>query len=504
MKRLFAVFAILVVLSLLAAQCAGPAPVQTVVVTKEVEKVVTQEVEKVVTKEVEVEKEVVVTKEVEVEVPVVGETIQFWSTETQPARAKKTQEILDRFEEQTGIHVELILTDEDALPELTTAAVAAGTLPDVIFHPLDFTLGWAGQGILDAEAATDVIESLGKDTFAQGALNMVAFDGGYAAVPTDGWGQLIIYRADWFNELGLDPPTTFETIEAAAAAINDPANNVYGITAASSAGAVFTQQTFEHFALANGCQLVNDAGEVTLNTPECVEAIEFYADLLNNYGPPGEADVVSTRATYFAGQAGMIVWSPFILDEMAGLRDSAFPSCPECADDPAYLAKNSGIVPAFAGPSGAPAQYGQVSYMGITTNANKEAAKKFLEFWFNEGYLDWLAVAPEGKFPMRQGTPDEPNKFIDGWKQLETGVDRKAPLGEIYGDEVIDTLIQGAGSFDRWGFPQGQGELVAAVYEALPVPRLLRDVLDGTLTAAEAAEEMQFEVEDLAAGLAAD
>jgi hypothetical protein len=54
MNRLLLIFPVAMALSLLAAQCGGPAPVQTVVVTREVEKVVTQEVEK----------EVIVTKEV--------------------------------------------------------------------------------------------------------------------------------------------------------------------------------------------------------------------------------------------------------------------------------------------------------------------------------------------------------------------------------------------------------------------------------------------------------
>jgi multiple sugar transport system substrate-binding protein len=193
----------------------------------------------------------------------------------------------------------------------------------------------------------------------------------------------------------------------------------------------------------------------------------------------------------------MLVWSPFILDEMAGLRDNAFPSCPECADDPAYLAKNAGIAPTLAGPNGAPAQYGQVSYLGITTSADVEATQTFLEFWFNDGYLDWLALSPEGKFPMRQGTAESPTQFVDGWKALETGVDRKAQLGSVYGDEIIETLVGGVSNFNRWGFPQGQGALVTAVYQALPVPQYLRETIDEVYTAEEAVEEMQFDVEDL-------
>lgn len=473
-RSVFSVLAILIVASMVMGACAVAQPTAEV---REVQVEVTRVVEKEVIKE--------------------GATINFWSTETQPERAIKTQEMLNRFQEQSGINVELVLTDEDQLPNLLTAAVAAGTLPDVMFFPVDFAIGWAEQGILDPAAAQAVVDELGADTFAQGALGLVQYEGNVAAVPSDGWGQLLIYRKDLFDAAGLEAPDTYDKIMAEAEALNDPANNFYGITASNDASAVFTQQTWEHVALANNCQLVNDAGEVTLDSPECVEAITFYADLLSNYSPAGVQDVVSTRATYFAGQAAMIIWSPFILDEMAGLRDNAFPACPECADDPAFLAANSGIVPAYAGPMGAPAQYGQVSYMGITSTADVPAVTEFLKFWFDDGYLDWLSVSPEGKLPMRQGTADEPSKFIEGWKQLQTGVDRKATLGEFYGDEVIDTLIKGAADFQRWGFTQGQGALVTVVYESLVVPQTLRDVLDGNMTPEEGAAEMQAAVLDL-------
>lgn len=427
-----------------------------------------------------------------------GGQITLWSTEEQPDRAERTRQMLQRFTEQSGIQVELVLTNEDNLPSLVTSAVAAGTLPDVMFFPLDFAVGWAQQGILDTVAATEVIDELGPDTFAEGALNLVDIDGEYAAVPSDGWGQLLIYRQDLFDEAGLAPPDSFDNIRAAAEALNDPANNFYGITAANDPAAVFTQQTFEQFALANNCRMVDDNGEVALDSPECIEAYAFYTDLLSNYSPAGVQDVETTRATYFAGQAAMIIWSPFILDEMAGLRDDAFPACPECQDDPAYLAKNSGIMPAFIGPSGTePAQYGQVSYLGITTDADTEAAKELVRFWFNDGYLDWLALAPEGKFPMRRGTAEDPEMFINGWADLDVGVDRRAPLSDFYGEEVIQTLIEGSASFKRWGFGEGAGELVTAVYESLVVPQALSDVLGGSLTPEQAAEEIAAEVRDL-------
>ena len=435
-----------------------------------------------------------VTETVIVEVPAEpaepAVQITFWTTEKEPARVAITQGIVDAFTAETGIEVKLTVTPEDALPQLMLTNAAAADLPDVVFHPLDFTVGWANAGLLDQDAAAEVIASLGEDTFSAGALAMGSANGKPTAVPSDGWGQLLIYRTDLFDAAGLAAPDTFANIEAAAQTLNDPDNDLYGITASTDPSAVFTQQTWEHFALANGCELVDDAGTVTLDSPNCVEALEFYTDLISNYSPAGLQDVVSTRATYFAGQAAMIVWSPFIMDEMAGLRDAALPTCTECVDNISYLAENSAFMPSFSGPSGAPAQYGQVSYMGIGMTDNTDAAKQFVEYWLSEGYLDWLSTSPEGKFPMRRGTQDDPTAYIEGWRALSTGVDRQAPLADFYGEDVINDLIEGTSNMSRWGFVQGQGELVAAVYSTLIIPQAIDEVLSGT-SAADAVADMQ-------------
>lgn len=422
-----------------------------------------------------------------------GGSVTLWSTEAQQDRAAATEEILARFTDETGIDADLVPVEEDALSETVVGAAASGDLPEVIFHPIDFTSGWTAQGLLDTEAATAVVETLGADTFSEGALDLVTVDGSIAAVPSDGWGQLLLYRRDLFEQAGLEPPTSYEAIEAAASALHG--DDLNGITAATTAGEVFTQQTYEQFALANDCQLT-DGEAITLDTSQCSEALEFYTNLMGNYSPGTGQDVETTRSTYFAGQAAMIVWSPFILDELAGLREDALPTCPECQDDPQFLAENTGIVPAFAGPSGSEAQYGQISSFGIGAGSDTAAAQQFLEWFFDNGYLDWLALSAEGKLPLRSGTADDPEAFTTGWRELETGVDERATLSSIYPAETIDTLLAGTQEFDRWGFAQGQGELVSAMYSTLPVPDAIAGVLSGETDVASAVSSVQAAAEE--------
>ena len=473
-----------IILALIGGGCAGE---EVVTVTVEVPG------EKVIEKVVE-------TVEVPVEVVVPGSTITFWSFENQPNRAEKTLGIIADFTEETGINVELVLIAQESMDSIMASNFAAGTLPDVVFLPVVLAGGWHADGILDAVAARAVVEELGIETFSQGALEMVAVDDGYAAVPSDGWGQLLIYRADLFEELGLEPPTDYDKIIKAAQALEEA--GITGIMAGTDPGHPHTQSTLEQFALANGVELMDDEGNITLNTPAMIETIRVYADLMMNYGPKDTASYwLHTRAAYFAGEAGMVSWSPFILDEMAGLQDSILPNCPQCVDDPAYLAKNSAFVSAFSGPNGGPAQYGKVNYMGITTSANTEAASAFVKYWLSEGYLQWLGVAAEGKFPMRTGTTENPTAYVDGWKELEVGVNRRARLSEVYGGEVLDMIAQGANNITLLGMKEGQVELISAIYTEMIFPRAVGDVMQGYLTPEEAAQQIQEQVEELQTAL---
>jgi multiple sugar transport system substrate-binding protein len=429
-----------------------------------------------------------------------GETLTVWNNEFQPDRMAATQAILDEFTQKTGIKTKQVAVPEDQLATLMTNAAAAGELPDVVLAtPVQQSQQYAAEEIFDGEAAQAVIEKLGADTFSKKAIELVSRDGVATGVPSDGWGQLLIYRKDVFDKAGLQAPQTLDDVMNAAKQLNGK-DEMVGITLATAAGDGFTAETFEHVALAAGCQMVNDGGDVTFDSPQCVEALRWYGELASNYSVEGAQDVDSTRGTYFSGRAAMMFWSPFLLDGMAGLRADTKPSCDECKDEPAFLAENSGLVGPLAGSGGAPSQFGQVSTFNISVDAPTEDAQALVEFMMNEGYVRWLGLSPQGKYPVRFGDSSDPEKFKTAWAELESGVDQKAPLSQFYSEESIASLGEGVENFQRWGFAQGQGPLMGALGGEQPVANAVADVIGGK-DPAEAAKEVQATAEELQAGL---
>jgi multiple sugar transport system substrate-binding protein len=427
-----------------------------------------------------------------------GNRLTFWTAEDSPERVKATQAIVNRFEQQSGIKVKLVAVGEDQLQSQITNASAAGSPPDVLGAlPLGFVHSLAADDITDPNAAADVIDTLGRETFSKRGLSLVEADGKPVAIPSDSWTQLLVYRKDVFGQAGLAAPTTFEAIQTAAATLNG--EGMAGIVAATKSDNLFAQQTFEYFAVANNCQLTDQRGNITLTSKACVDTFKFYIDLIHKASVAAQQDADTTRAAYLGGKAAMVIWSSFILDELAGLRDDVPPTCPQCGGDRSFLARNSGIVTAIKGPDGTePSQFGEVTAFAITKDAKQDAAERFVEFMMSDGYVDWLALAPEGKFPIRTGTRDQPGKFTAAWNHLKTGVDRKEPLSEVYPPDVLKVLRASTETMNRWGFPQGQGRLAGVQLEALPIPKALTAALDGRLDAVTAAEQAQADTEKLA------
>ncbi len=424
-----------------------------------------------------------------------GDQLTVWIVEDLPDRVQATQSIVDAFSDESGLDVELVAVAEDQFNQLLTSNAAAGELPDVIGGiPMGQARIMSANQLLDTDAMAEVIEALGEDTFSPRALELTSQDDTPISVPSESWTQVLVYRKDLFDKAaGLEEPTSYDAIRAAAQELDSA--DIAGFVGANIAGDAFTEQTFEHLALGNGCQLVDDSGAVTFDSSECVEALDIYGELQQDISVAGEQNVDTVRAQYFAGKAAMIIWSTFILDELAGLRSDALPTCPQCDKNPEFLAENSGIVSSISGPSSdEPAVFGEITSWEITAESATESAKQFVEYMMSDGYEPWIAIAPEGKVPVRAGDGEAAEAFLDAWANMDVGVDKKAPLSDFYGPDVIEALTTGVDQLARWAIPQGQGDLLGAIAGEQPVAKAVNSVstgTDGTEAAQTAAEAIE-------------
>lgn len=391
-------------------------------------------------------------------------SIVFWTQLNTPDRLAKQVAVAAKFTAKTGIKVKVVglaATDES---QSMVSQAAAGKVPDVVQSNLDQITAWNGQGLIEGDAANSVVNTLGKSTFNPGALKLVTVDDKALSVPADGWGQMLFYRKDLFAAAGLTPPATLDDLVSDAQRLKT--SKTAGIVLGTKTADGFTDQTLEWLALTNGCELVKpgSAKDVSLNTPQCQHVYSAYEKLIAS-SVKGAQDVTSTRAAYLAGQAAMISWSPHILDEMAGL-DPNFPvTCAQCKSDSTFLAKNTGIVTDLRGPDVAQGrQYGITLDLSIMHGDHVDESKQFVQYLLSDGYADYLSAAPEGRYPLRNGTKDQPAEYTTAWSNLPVGIDPKSRKGlrSLYGDAFLAAVEKGATSFARWGYGTGGGELVSA------------------------------------------
>ncbi|MDC3060888.1 extracellular solute-binding protein [Candidatus Pelagibacter sp.] len=416
--------------------------------------------------------------------------IKFWTTEVQPARMEKQMEMAKSFEAKTGIKVEVIPIEEKDLGTRATAAAAAGDLPDVIYHTLQYVLPWAEAGILDVDANNDVVKALGKKTFAPGALKMAKKGSKIAAVPVDGWTQMVVYRKDLFEQAGLEPPTNYANIEKAIDALSS--NDMFGFVAATKTDENFMSQVLEHVLLANGVNIVKKGG--TKKQGKALKnSLEFYKKLAKA-SPSGELYWKQSRELYFAGKTPMIIWSPFIMDELAGLRDSAPPTINSDPTSP-ELASKTGFITNFSGPNNKKgAAWADIRYFGITADADTDEAKKFVMYSMDEGYTSTLSIAPEGKFPVRRGNSSDPEAYTKAWSKLPVGVDRKAPLTDLYSADVINNIVAGLDTANRWGVKEGELSRASKIINAQFINRIAREYMDDQISVDEAVDKINAEL----------
>lgn len=411
--------------------------------------------------------------------------IEFWTTDNEEPRVQMYEEVAARYMElHPEVEIRIVPIEEAGISQRISTAVAANRLPDIVRMGIERVASFAADGILDQDAAMATIESIGVDDFRDGPLAMVTdpATGKYAAVPFDGWIQAIWYRQDLFDELGLNAPIAWEDITAACTTLPGNDDLLYGITIGTDPGQNYGHQVFEQVAISNDAWPFDSEGNVTMNTPEMIAALEFYANL-QECALPGPQYWRGAREAYEYGQSGMLFYSTYIMDDLvdgSGLDGGG--SVELVYDD---LAARTGFAPSMEGPNGS-ASYGQLVALGIMRDADPVAQDVVKFFMTGDNYQDILALASFGKVPVLESAVADWSGSSDYFAN--------------YPPETLEAIAAGYDSMQRWLFRPDydatERAVVGDIEGRLLIPQVLSNIaIEGSMTPEQAAEWLQEQVE---------
>lgn len=293
--------------------------------------------------------------------PAEAVTITVWDYY---GEATPVKPLLESFmQANPNIKIQYEALDWDTTLEKLNVVLTGGSPPDVVTVDMTWLPRFAALG-----AFTDLKPLSG------GKLNGVSWDQAYAAGPLEAitFSDQIVaalydfdvyalyYRSDLFDQKGLQPPKTWDELVTVAQKLAEGDKYLYQWLPETFHG---SQWIYEN----GGSLLSPDNKTVIFNSPEAVQAIQFYSDLLLKYkvGINWTADQGERIQGIKDGRIAMYSDGPYNMGimksaapEMAGKWKIALHPYSKMAGS--YLGGTGLVIP--------------------TSSKNKEAAWKFIEY----------------------------------------------------------------------------------------------------------------------------
>ncbi|UCH26965.1 MAG: sugar ABC transporter substrate-binding protein [Trueperaceae bacterium] len=356
--------------------------------------------------------------------------VRLWHMEQPPHRVDRVQELIDAFN-AANPDIEVVQEVQnwgDVIPK-ALSAVRARVQPDILFAIPDFTLTMKATGAV--QPVTELANNLHQQHgFLDAAIDPYSYQDEVWAVPLYGMVQSLWYRKDVLAEAGIEPPTTWEELLAAAEALTTEDRYGIGIPGSKS---LYADQVIYNFMITAGAKTIfNDDGSIRFDTPETVRAFQYYHDLFQ-FSPPDSVSWIwgDAEAAFASGRVPMIIQFTTITTFDQQTED---------------LPANLGVVPIPA-----PAELGErgnIYYsngaMVLTGDpAKKAAAEKFLAYLLEpDNYGRFLNMEPALFLPVTADGQEAESFWND-------------PLVVEYEDQVR-TMVDNSAYGALFGFTTGQ------------------------------------------------
>ena len=206
------------------------------------------------------------------------------------------------------IQVNWVTLEENALRQQVTTDIATGGGQfDVLTIGTYEVPIWAKQNWLSP--LNDLPADYNVDDLLPSVRNALSVDGTLYSLPFYGESAMVMYRTDLAEKAGITIPDspTWDDIKAAAAAMTDKGNEVYGICLRGKPGWGENMAFIGAMNNSYGGRWFDMDWKPQFDSQEWKDTVADYLDLMTNYGPPGaSSNGFNENLTLFQqGKCGM-------------------------------------------------------------------------------------------------------------------------------------------------------------------------------------------------------
>lgn len=362
------------------------------------------------------------------------------------------QAIADAFmAENPDIKIEFVGTPMNNIHARLTTLAIGGEVPDVFTHNPEFIAAAYDLGL-----TADLNELFSEEFlsgFYESALNEATFEGELQFLPWFTTPMGLLYRADWFEEAGLEAPQTWDDFLNAAKTLTQDTDgdgqvDRWGfamVGTKNGSGFARYAQIMHTFGAQEVRKDENGNWVTDLDSPEGIQALDFFTSLVTEHGvvPPGPTETGYGEAVSLMAseKTAMMVTGPHTIG--------------------AILAQNpdlDGKIHSVAIPMGQErsASLGLLGFAISSSSENKEAAAKYLEFLVNtENLLEWNRVT--GRMPARVEAGEQPQisgpvytGFVDAinYAQPVPTTSFYTQLTDVVGEAFQSVMVGGVSAED--------------------------------------------------------
>jgi len=303
------------------------------------------------------------------------------------------QSLTDEFEEaHPDITLDWVVLEENVLRQrMTTDIATEGGQFDVMTIGTYEVPIWAERGWLSP--LDDLPDDYNEDDLLTSVRDGLSHDDTLHALPFYAESSMMYYRKDLFEEAGIemtDEPT-WEEVREWAGKLDGMEDGLAGICLRGKPGWGENMAFVSTLVNTFGGRWFDEDWNPELNSDAWVEAIQFYVDLLNDYGPSGASSngFNENLALFSRGNCGMWV------DATSAAGKLYDPDESEVADSLGYAP-----APVAETPKGSHWLWSWALAIPASSE-NQEAAKKFVTWATSEEYIElvgetegWTSVPP--------------------------------------------------------------------------------------------------------------